>query len=335
MVTIALWVGPRFALAAGEEVGAGEAVALFDGGTEGAGGAARQALTEAKAALGANPPNRDAARAAFERATQADDDSTAVAEAYFRLGALEEEDRAFVRAIADQRACMAKGPTSSFARSARLRIGWMSARSEGDFAPLARLQRVRRDPALLNDPVAIQSLAADAEAFPPGRVRAEARMFVAGAWLNRMNRRKDALAELRKVVDDPSSDSQDASIAHRHLVETFLADGQIDAADREVQAHPIDVKLGAQVRRLLRRRTLRRGALVELVAFFCLAIAGMAFVRSRRGGTSWQRARTALHGFASVALAAGLALLCCVSVAAVAFVWLDVTNAKYLESIGL
>jgi tetratricopeptide (TPR) repeat protein len=291
-------------------------------------------LGEAKAALATTTPNRVAARAALERAIAADDDAATLAEAYFRLGALDEEDGAFEIALERQRACIARGP-SNFARSARLRIGWIEARSEGDFAPLARLQRVRRDPTLLNDAVAIESLATDAEAFPPGRVRAEARMFVAGAWMNRMNRREDAIAELHKVGDDPSSDSMDSTIAHRHLLEALLADGRLEEAESEARSHPIDPQLGLEVRRLVRRRLLRWAARVELVAFIGVAIVGLARARSQRGRNYVQKANTALHGLLPMALAASLALLCWMSVVSAAFVWLDVTHARYLESVGL
>jgi hypothetical protein len=256
-------------------------VGALDGSTDAVVAASGEALAEAKAALATNPQDRAAARGALERATSAGDEPLAVAEAYFRLGVLEEEDGAFVRALADQRACTTKGAGTSFARSARLRIGWISARSEGDFAPLARLQRVRRDPVLLYDPAAIESLATDAEAFPPGRVRAEARMFVAGAWLHRMNRKEDAIGEMRKVVDDASSDSTDASLAHRRLVETFLADRRLDDAEREVKDHPFDPKLGAEVGELIRHRTLRRAAFF-VVPFALLAlVAGVARARRR------------------------------------------------------
>ena len=331
--SVVLWMSAH--RASGEDVAPEGSVASPAGGVVGNESRSRLALAEAKADLAGHPPNRDAARAAFGRATSADDDPSAVAEAYFRLGVLEEEDGAFARALEDQRACMAKGAPGNFGRSARLRIGWISARSEGDFAPLERLQRVRRDPALPNDPAAIESLATDAESFPPGRVRAEARMFVAEAWLDRMKRRVDAIGELRKVADDRSSDSMDAAVAHRRLAEALLAEGRLDDAASEVESHPLDPMLGAQVHRLLRRRTLQRVAVAELALCCGLAAVVLAWKRARRGRDAWLSVRRALRGFAPVALAGGLALLCCVSVIAVAFVLLDATNAKYLETFGL
>lgn len=247
-----------------------------EGGPE-AGGESLRALNAAKAALAAIPPDRDTARGAFARAAAAADDPGAMAEAYFRLGFLEEEDGAFERALTDQRACMAKAPFSPWARSARQRIRWMTARSDGDFQPLARLQLVRRNPALGNDPAAIDALARDAEAFPPGRVRAEARAFVAEAWLTRMNRPQDAIPELRKVTDDPSSDATDADLARRHLVQAFLAVGRIDDAASAIRTSPaLDPELSAQVQQLLGQRMMRRLAAAALLALALLVASAIA-----------------------------------------------------------
>ncbi|HSY22435.1 MAG TPA: hypothetical protein VK841_09990 [Polyangiaceae bacterium] len=259
----------------------GDAGRLEDAGTPR--GIAARDLLEAKAALRASPADRDVARTAFEAAIVADDDPMAVAEAYFRLGVLEEEDGAFGRALADQNACRAKAPTSNWGRSARLRIGWIASRSEGDFAPLARLQRARRNPAILGDPGALASLAHDAETFPPGRVRAEARMFVAESWLLVMNRRHDALEELRKVEDDPSSDSTDAVLAHGRLVDAFLTEGWLDEAEREIHSRPTDPSLTDRFQRLVFRRALRRAAIVGLsvlIAFAAIAAARAIRLRS-------------------------------------------------------
>jgi hypothetical protein len=156
--------------------------------------ASQLALNEALAALASVPPNRDGARRALERASTVDDDAMATSEAYFRLGVIDEEEGAFERALANQRSCMERAPYGSWARSARLRIGWISARSEGAFEPLARLQRVRGDPKLGGDRAAVEALARDADSFPPGRVRAEARMFAAEALARTKGAEEEAMA---------------------------------------------------------------------------------------------------------------------------------------------
>jgi len=242
------------------------------------------AMSEAKAALGSTPPDRDAARRALERAMATDGGAPVdLAEAYFRLGFLDEEDGAFERALANQRACIAKAPYSSWARSARQRIGWISARSEGAFEPLRRLQRVRRNQALGNDPAAIEALSRDADAFPPGRVRAEARMFVAEAWLTRLVRPEDAILEFRKVADDPSSDSTDAVLTHRQLAQALLALGRLDEAASEVRSFPAaNPELSDRVNQLVRRRALLRAAITVLV-MLTLGLVGVAAARARKG----------------------------------------------------
>jgi hypothetical protein len=216
-----------------------------------------------------------------------------VAEAYFRLGVVEEEDREFEDALVDQRRCMAMAPYSAWARSARQRIAWMSARGEGGFDPLARLERVRRSPTLGGDPAALEGLAREAEAFPPGRVRAEARMFVGEAWLARGARLEDAILLFRQVADDRSADSMDALLARRRLVETLLAVGRVDEAADRMEASPAAVPpaLSAEVHRQLRMRMLRRGAVVGLV----LSILVAARAAARRAGsrvTGMSRARS-------------------------------------------
>ena len=73
------------------------------------------------------------------------------------------------------------------------RAEWLRSRSEGDFVPLTRLEKLRRDPAQSSDPAAVDGLAHDADSFPPGMVRVEARMLVSEAWLGRLHRPDDAI----------------------------------------------------------------------------------------------------------------------------------------------
>jgi tetratricopeptide (TPR) repeat protein len=305
---------------------------------EDGGGESRRAVNEAKEALGAAPPNRDAARRALERATAIDDDVVAVAEAYFRLGFLEEEDGFFESALTNQEACMARAPYSSWARSARQRVHWIAARSEGGFEPLARLQHVRRDPALGSDPAAIEALARDADAFPPGRVRAEARMFVAEALLARMHRPEDAIIEFRKVADDPSSDPTDASLAHRDILQAFLAVGRLDDAVNQVRSFPASNReLAAQVHRLVRRRALRRAAVVELAMFALIVGVGVGSAQARRRQGAVDKAaalsETVLPRWPLAQ--AGWVLLSGVTMVAAVLLLLDVSGSKYLQVLGL
>jgi hypothetical protein len=243
-------------------------------------GEARRALTEANAALTARPARSADARRALDRAVGAGVDPQTMGEAYFRLGALDEEDGAFRRALTNYGACSALVPAGRWARNARNRIRWLSARSEGDFVPLAHLRHVQSDPALTTDSDAIDAFARDADTFPPGMIRGEARMLVAESWMKSSNRSSDAVWELRKVLDDGYASRGTAVLAERDLVGIWLSRSNLDAAATEVHRYPFDAKLTAEIQDLVRARGLRRRAMaasVILVALLVLAVARTRF----------------------------------------------------------
>lgn len=282
-----------------------------------------------EANVAAPPPQREATRSALERTTTADDQAV-VSEAYFRLGALDEEEAAFAQAVTHYRQSLAAKPVGSgvqWARNASKRIQWLRARAEGDFVPLARLHRFARDPALAADPEAIAALARDTEAFPPGIVRAESRMLVATAWLGPLHRPRDAIRLFRLVATDPTADGQNLRLAERGLVDALIADGQLDAAAAEAQAHAIhlDPEVVHRLQRHQRRRTLVRAARIEVAVFVgFLAVAGWKRRRRRaapRSPSNLARITGALWGAASVIAAA--------------FVVLGALAPSYLERLGL
>lgn len=257
-------------------------------------GASRTATDQADAALSARPPQRDVARAAIRTALAANDDAEAVAQADFLLGQLDEEDGAYPQALLDDRAAVDAAPTSRWAFRASDRIDWLRARAEGNFEPLRTLERLRRDPALSNDPAAIEGLARQADGFPPGMVRVEARMVVAEAWLGRLERPDDGIAILRLVTAETHIDPLTQRLAERELVEAMLSRGDIDGAVAEVAARParFDSRFAKQVRRLKVRRAVGRGAVAVLAIFGVLAL--LALVRAWRAKTlhlAWEAMR--------------------------------------------
>ena len=319
-------------------------------------------------------------------ARAADDDPLAAAEARFHAGESNEEHGAYPEALTDYRAVMDAVPGSRWAVRASDRIEWIRSRSEGDFAPLRRLEQVRRDPDLAADPGAIDALARDAEGFPPGLVRMEARMLVAEAWLGRMHRPTDAIRELELVRDDPKTDALTSRLAERELVDAYVAEGRIDEAVAEATKRParLDPKFVRQVKQLVRRRAVNRFATIVLAAFGVLSIVGLARAgRKRTLGQAWSALRElappALGFVAFVAIAGGLlasqyesgnatpffllgaavlplvlvarawgavgsqtrlarmgrALLCAVTVVAMAFVLLEKAYPEYLVGFGL
>src|SRR5579883_1975116 len=205
-------------------------------------------------------------------------------QALFRLGEADEERGDFAQALEHDRACAAAAPGTPWAARASARIDWLLARSEGGFAPLARLERVRRDPALADDPAAVEALARDAEAFPPGVVRVEARMLVAEAWLGRMRRLDDAVSELRRVADDPAADPLTARLAERELVDALLSEGRSGqaAAEARARADRLEPRFVRRVARLAARSWALRAAFAVVASFGALASAALVRARRRR-----------------------------------------------------
>jgi hypothetical protein len=257
----------------------------------------RRNVDLANAALLAQPPRRDEAKIALLAATAASDDPEAVAEARFLLGRLDEEAGDYPQALIDDRACIDAAPTTRWAFRASDRITWLRARSEGDFAPLRRLESVRHDPALSDDPATLDALAREADGFPPGMVRVESRMLVAEAWLSRLNRPDDAIALLRQIVDEPKIDPLSLRLAEHELVDALVVAGRINEAVAEVTAHParLDARYVLQVKRLRTRRFVTFAAEGILAAFVLLSLSALVRASQRQLlGDAWRSLRAAL-----------------------------------------
>jgi hypothetical protein len=204
------------------------------------------------------PDRRAAATAAFARAE-------AAAKA-FDFGA----------ALAAYREVTAADPSAPFASVSRARAADLEAHAEGNFAPLARLESVRRAPAKLEDRAAIEALSRDAEAFPAGRVRGEARLVV-GESFRRMNDSRAAEGALRLATTDDAADPLTRSLALSDLVALLRERGDVKAALAELDAHPgILPTLRLDVARLLRREWIRDGAFAVIAAVALAALASVA-----------------------------------------------------------
>lgn len=172
-------------------------------------------------------------------------------------------------------------PSSFKAPRARARAEDLEAHAEGEFRPLARLEAVRRDPALAANPEAIAALEEDAEAFPPGRVRAEARLLSGTAWLRRFGEPSRAIPPLSAVVNDTQAEPLLRRLALGQLIEAHRALGDISAAKAEVDAFPdLLPDLREAVHREARRAWIMRGA-ISLVALV-LAIGALSALRLAR-----------------------------------------------------
>jgi hypothetical protein len=258
------------------------------------GAVAQDAIAAGKAALASVPPQRAAARDDFTRAlASAGDDASALAEAHLRLATLDEEDGDFASAREHDRACVAAAPVSRWGRTAKAREGWLSERAEGAFAPLARLSRAWGDAKFLDDAASVDAFAREAESFPPGTVRGEARLLLAESWLHHLHRADDGKRELLRVRDDPSSSPRSVISAERELADELLAEGRLDAAEDEIRARgpQLEPAFAAKVEERLARRARRRalgwgsaGLAALCVAAFCVAWARRRIsARDRRG----------------------------------------------------
>ncbi len=200
---------------------------------------------------------------------------TPVSEQLYTSAEQEEHDLAFASALQHYDECVSSDPSNRWALRATARARWLRDRSEGDFAPLVRLERVRRDPSAQRDASTVDALARDLEQFPPGEVRVEARMFVAEAYATQLGRTRDAEHELDALLDEPSSKaSSDPPIraqAATRLVDIAIARGDVGAARHAAsRASSGAPQLLSRVARWVRRRLLER-ACAAVLAIFVLA----------------------------------------------------------------
>jgi hypothetical protein len=253
-------------------------------------------LAAAREALDAR--DFDRARALLAEPARSPAPRTA-AEALYLLGATEDEALDFPRALEAYRASVARDPSSRYAARALARAEELAAHGEGDFVPLRRLERVRRDPRVANDPRELEGLEREAQTFPPGRVRAEARFLVGEAWLGRMDRPRDALRVFRLLATDPHADPDLRDIAGARMLDARRILGEAAEAVEDLRAVQSSQELQAQARVLARRGTLHRVALGVLALAFLLGVAALATAarngRMREVLRAWRRPLPWVH----------------------------------------
>jgi hypothetical protein len=222
-----------------------------------------------RAAL-AGPPDAGGAAPADDRAASRE---------LVRLAERAADERRYPDALAAYEAALERDPSGPFATVARARVADLRAHAEGGFAPLARLDAVRRDPNGGGDRAAIEALERDLASFPPGRVRSEARVVVAEAYWHRLGEPRRAAAALAPVLDDPAADRLTQALALTELVAVDKELGDLDAALAAARAHPaLAPRLTEELARLARRGPLRAGALGLVGAL--AAIGALSFARA-------------------------------------------------------
>jgi hypothetical protein len=225
----------------------------------------------------------------------------------------EDEDLSFERAMRSYEEALRAQPSNPRAMRAEARVAIFRARSEGNFEPLAKLERIRRDPTLASDEAAIDELARSANAFPPGLVRVEARVLVAEAYAHRLGRPEDAAATLRLVIADPRAERIIAQKAARDLATISLSRGDLAGARAAVAlaGDRADPKLEREIARAARRRSMHLASIGLLVGIVVLAlVASVRAVRAGRReallGATRRMSRLAIAYAAYVAIAGGL-----------------------------
>jgi hypothetical protein len=156
---------------------------------------------------------------------------------------------------------------------------------------LGNLDRVRNDPALANDPRAIDELVREADAAPPSVERADAWALAAEAYANRLGRPADAERLDRKIKDDAAADPVVRRKARSDLV-ALLVDRRAWTDAEEIARG--EEKLERDVRAAWRIHRLSLGSVATLAGVAVLAALGLA-----RGAR--ERVRPALRRFAPFA----------------------------------
>lgn len=199
-----------------------------------------------------------------------------------------ERARRYGEALVAYREVLKVDPGDYYAGAARARVEVLSL-YEGSFTELAELDAVRRDPARVNDPTAVDTLAKMSVSWK-GRVWADAQLFVAEAWVGRLHdplRGADPALAVAHADVDPVQRGAAWDLAYSAL-RTDLARAFRDIADDPRAPEPIRARVRREVRRvkLHRASTLAVGGGAGLGSF-----AGAVALRRRRGAIAWRHLR--------------------------------------------
>lgn len=215
------------------------------------------------------------------------------ATAVYYLAVMADEEMNFAAAVAGYRDFLARDPGSRFAARAQARVDDLMAHSEGGFAPLVTLERVRRDEQAASSLAGLRALDRAIAGFPPGNVRAEARLLVGEGYLSRVQRPADAARVLHDLAGDPSGSQELRALAAERLVEARAQLGQEVAAAQEVTALRADPEVQHDAAVLARRAVLRRASwtLLALTLLAGVTAVARAALAKRMGDVlrAWRR----------------------------------------------
>ncbi len=210
------------------------------------------------------------------------DDPRVAGMAWFARASIAERRFDFATALEAYRTSVARDAGGPYAARALARTEYLAGHAEGDFAPLAALQRVRTSAAMASDATALATLARQVETFPPGPVRAEARLLLGQAYLGRMHRPDVAAPILRALAEDRAAAADLRHVAIELLTQLHEQRGDLDQALRDLRRLGGPERTVARVRQQLRRAAGFRIAWVLLGVV--IAAGAVSVVRVARAG---------------------------------------------------
>ena len=186
------------------------------------------------------------------------------------------------RAARLYREAQALAPTSRLASRCRRRLGWLEARSEGDYRPLAAYLAFRDRASVERDHDAVARFERAARAFPAGLVRRESWALIGEAWLS-LGEARRAEGAYRGWLEEPALRESERANAHAGLARALAlrsgaAAGATHLEEAGLEASSTHVALAREASRA-RGRVIAWGALA-LFALAALAIGRRELVRA-------------------------------------------------------
>lgn len=203
-------------------------------------------------------------------------------------------------------------PATPKAMRATARARSIRARSEGAYAPLAALERVRRDPHLASDPQAIDELARASASWPEGHVRVEAWVLVAEAYAHRLDRVTDALPLWERILGDAKAEPASREASAKSLAVYYLEHHDDPKAIALTDRPEVPASLKTEIRRVVRRHRLHAASIAMLgLTALAAIVAIVSAARRQRGGLVLdvlRRSRRLILGYAAYVAIGGAIL---------------------------
>lgn len=174
------------------------------------------------------------------------------------------------------------GPT---ARRAEARLTWLTARSEDGYRPLVALMTAQALDRTSPSVERLQTFAAEIDLFPQGRVRREARAFVAGA-LSRMGDDAGARKAYAAWLAEPDLDGADRRLAASGKAAVEIRQGSVSEGLSTLRENGLGpTSEFRQLRALQFSRAGQPIAIAVLSAFAIISAVALILVsRARRWG---------------------------------------------------